>query len=488
MHTKAIYEAQRATSQDKRVVLLPRSAWAGSQRNSVVSWTSDIDQTWKVLAWQIEGLQNYSITGLPYITTDVGGYNPRPEADRELFVRWFEWGTFCPIFRVHGVGRPFPWEYGAEGDAIFKKFDNLRYSLLPYTYSEASRVTFDHGTLMRPLVMDFLEDAKAVATWDEFLFGSSILVCPVYQSTRESVGVPAQFADVDGRTGFLTANYLKDGATAAVPRKINPGLEIEDGPAEERDGAHGVRLSGTFTPTESGSLALEISEPHQQGFPATATIEGKPVASLPVSGDWQFPLFPFEAKAGVPVHFSFEGKMTKPGFRIVKVTGPVQREVYLPGKDAWVDFWTGKPSQGGQTLKVDAPLDMIPLYVRAGSILPLSPGLQYAAENPDAPIELRVYPGKDGSYALYEDEEDNYHYEKGARASIPLQWNEQTQTLTLGARKGTFPGLKPKQTFRIVWVSSGHGVGENKTDQADAEVVYEGKETSVKRPGGTAAR
>ena len=186
MHTEAVYDAQRAATSDKRVFLLPRSSWAGEQRNAAAVWTGDIQQEWNVLAWQIEGLQNYCIAGLPYITTDVGGYSASParESDRELFLRWFEWGTFCPIYRVHGVARPFPWQYGPEGEAIIRKFDLLRYRLMPYIYTEGARITQSSGTLMRPLVMDFRDDPKALDTWDEFMFGPALLVCPVYQDHR----------------------------------------------------------------------------------------------------------------------------------------------------------------------------------------------------------------------------------------------------------------------------------------------------------------
>jgi len=355
VHTEAVYTAQRATTNEKRVVLLPRSAWAGMQRYGAANWTGDISQDWKNLIWQIEGLQNYSITGLPYITTDVGGYSIRGnplESDTELFVRWFEWGTFCPIFRVHGSPRPFPWEYGIKAEAILKKFDQLRYRLLPYIYSEASRVTFNGGTLMRPLVMDFQKDNRALNTWDQFLFGPSLMVCPIYEK------------------------------------------------------------------------------------------------------------------------------------------GVTQKQVYLPGQGNWYDFWTGEQIPGGYTTRAPAPLeslpiapapiDSIPLYVRSGSIIPMGPDLQYAEEKPADPIELRIYPGADGSFTLYEDEGDSYRYERGVYATIPISWNEKSQTLTVGKRQGVFPGMLKKRTFDIVWVGSGHGVGGNSTS-ADKKIEYNGEAVSVSK-------
>jgi alpha-D-xyloside xylohydrolase len=188
--TEEINQRERIiVEKEKRVVLLPRSSWAGEQRNSAANWTGDIHQDWDTLEWQIEGLGNYSIAGLPYITTDVGGYFPAEvsESDKELFLRWFQWGTFCPIYRVHGVARPFPWKYGVNTEAIMKKFDHLRYRLLPYIYATAGLITQKGGFMMRPLVMDFQDDPKALDQWDEFMFGPSLLVCPVHKDHAESV-------------------------------------------------------------------------------------------------------------------------------------------------------------------------------------------------------------------------------------------------------------------------------------------------------------
>jgi alpha-D-xyloside xylohydrolase len=125
---------------------------------------------------------------------------------------------------------------------------------------------------------------------------------------------------------------------------------------------------------------------------------------------------------------------------------------------------------------------VIPLFVRAGSIIPLGPDLQYAGEKPADPIELRVYSGADGSFTLYEDEGDGYHYEQGAYATIPIQWNQSRKTLTLGDRTGTFPGMLKERTFRIVWVRPGKGIGASPETTADAEVPYAGKSVDVKAP------
>jgi alpha-D-xyloside xylohydrolase len=485
LHTQGVYEAQRKadTQNQKRVVLLPRSAWAGMQRNAAVNWTGDILQNWKTLAWQIEGLQNYSLAGLPYITTDVGGYGPTPEADRELFVRWFEWGAFCPVFRVHGVARPFPWEYGKAAEPTLKKFVNLRYRLLPYIYSEAARVEKAQGTLMRPLVMDFANDEKALTTWDEFMFGPSLLVCPVYKSNYESAATLDQWADANGKQGWLDVSYIKKGDEAAVSKQLSDGFGFKEGPTREQSQSSNVIVAGSFTPKVNGKLYLVVSEAHPEGYPVKMTVDGKAVDSEPLNGDWEFPRFPFEAKAGVSVKFSYESKMKYPFLRVVSETkGGESREVYLPGKGDWYDFWTGEKISGGKTLTVKAPLTMIPLYVRAGSIVPFGPELQYADEKTADPIELRVYRGANGEFTLYEDEGDNYNHEKGAFAEIPIQWNETDRTLTIGAHKGEFPGMLKKRVFNVVFVGSNHGVGEQAADKYDAQITYDGLAVSVKAP------
>ena len=120
------------------------------------------------------------------------------------------------------------------------------------------------------------------------------------------------------------------------------------------------------------------------------------------------------------------------------------RKVYLPGTSAWIDFWTGEKFTGGHTITTPAPIDIIPLYVKAGSMIPMGPYIQYATEKPADPIELRIYPGADGTFELYEDENDNYNYEKGKYALIPFSWNDKTKTLTISDRKGEFDGMLKK--------------------------------------------
>ena len=158
----------------------------------------------------------------------------------------------------------------------------------------------------------------------------------------------------------------------------------------------------------------------------------------------------------------------------------VHRNVYLP-ESTWYDFWTGAAQQGGRQIEANAPLERIPVYVRAGSILPLGPNIEYADEKPAGPIELRVYRGADGTFDFYQDAGDSYDYEKGEHAVIPLLWSESKRRLTLGERKGSYPAMPARMQFNIVWVSPGHGSGAGEA-QPDTTVDYMGNEISIAAP------
>jgi alpha-D-xyloside xylohydrolase len=347
-HSGGVSEGQRAASEEKRVFILSRSAYAGSQRFGVTAWSGDVLSDWVTFQRQISAGLNYSISGMPYWTTDIGGFisggNLNDPKFRELFVRWFEFGAFSPIFRVHGTRNPDEnelWSYGPEAEKILVDYDTLRYRLMPYIYSEAWQVTSKHGTLMRPLVMDWREDVDAQNTGDEYLFGPAILVSPVY------------------------------------------------------------------------------------------------------------------------------------------LQGATSRTVYLP-KATWYDFWTGERLDGERRIQADAPLGKMPLYVRAGSIVPMGPAMEWATEKPADPIELRIYPGADGDFALYEDENDGYAYEKGTHATIAMHWDDGAKTLTIGAREGSYPGMPVGRTFRVVLVGKQHGVGIGESEKAELEVRYDGGKLVLK--------
>jgi alpha-D-xyloside xylohydrolase len=155
------------------------------------------------------------------------------------------------------------------------------------------------------------------------------------------------------------------------------------------------------------------------------------------------------------------------------------RTVYLPAGNQWIDFWTGETLTGGRSVVADAPIDKMPLMVKAGSILPMGPFVQYSTEKPADPIELRIYPGADGSFTLYEDENDNYNYEKGVYATIAFHWDDAKRQLRIDARKGTFPGMLKARTFRVVVVGKGRGAGVEVTANPDKVVSYRGEQQEV---------
>jgi len=156
------------------------------------------------------------------------------------------------------------------------------------------------------------------------------------------------------------------------------------------------------------------------------------------------------------------------------------RNVYLPAGSNWVDFWTGKTHLGGQKNVADAPISKIPLFVKGGSIIPMGPFIQYAEEKKADPIELRIYPGADAEFTLYEDENDNYNYEKGVYATIPFYWDDGEQELTIGDRKGVFPGMLEERNFQIFLVKEGHGTGVEITENPDKVILYKGKKLTIK--------
>lgn len=347
MTTAAIYDGQRTQPENKRVFTLTRSAFSGMQRNAAAAWSGDTLTTFDTFKRQIPAGLNYSLTGLPYWTTDIGGFvggDTTDPAYRELFVRWFEYGAFCPIFRAHGARKNNQnemWSFGPEAQSTLTLYDRLRYRLMPYIYTVGAKTTFDGYTPMRALAFDFASDSKALDISDEFMFGPSLLVAPV---------------------------------------------------------------------TDAGATS---------------------------------------------------------------------RDVYLPKGTDWYDFWTGQRIAGGQTIHRDAPLAVLPLYVRAGSILTLGPEEEYTGEYPSAPTELRIYPGADGDAKLYNDDGLTYGYEKGQYAWIPMHWDDASRTLTLEARQGQLAGAPVGKDFHIILVKPGHGTGEAVED-GDQRVAYTGTSKLVR--------
>lgn len=160
------------------------------------------------------------------------------------------------------------------------------------------------------------------------------------------------------------------------------------------------------------------------------------------------------------------------------VTG--SRELYLPAGAEWIDFWTGEPNVGGQTIRKESPIDIMPLYVRSGSILPIGPEVQYAEEKPWDSLEIRIYPGADGTFTLYEDEKDNYNYEQGLFSTITFSWDDSRNRLTISDREGSFPAMLQERSFQFTLVSTDKGKGMETGQKSDSVVRYNGKKMSVK--------
>ncbi|MDO6519563.1 glycoside hydrolase family 31 protein [Zobellia galactanivorans] len=349
---KNIYNKQRKLSKN-RVFNLTRSAFLGQQQFGSVIWSGDIGVDFQTLKEQIPTGLNFSMTGIPYWNTDIGGYaggDPKDPGYQEVFTRWFQYGTFTPFFRAHGRRHPMEtrsgenelWSYGPEKQKILTEFVQLRYRLLPYIYT-LSNLVYSHGyTPMRALAFDFLADKKVYEINDQFMFGGDLMVCPVLEK------------------------------------------------------------------------------------------------------------------------------------------GAIQREVYLPKGTAWFDFWTGKKYEGGQKIVAASPIDILPLFVRAGVILPMSKVMQYVDEKPDDQMEIRIYEGEETSFVLYEDEGDNNNYENGKGTRIAFTYSAKDKTLDIGKLNGEFDGMLKSRTFDIVLVKQGNGTGLSYSNKSCKSVTYKGEPIKVK--------
>ena len=269
------------------------------------------------------------------------------------------------MMRSHGTDAPREiYQFGRKGDKIYDaidKFINLRYYLLPYIYSTSWDVTANQSTMMRALVMDFANDKRALDINNQYMFGKSLLVCPVTKPM-----------------------YSK------------------------------IVVHGNDT-TKVGDFSKIKSE-----------------------------------------------------------------EVYLPKGTDWIDFWTGENFKGGQIVTKETPINIIPVYVKAGSIIPIGPKVQYATEKKWDDLEIRIYPGADGEFTLYEDENDNYNYEKGIYSIITFRWDDAKKELTINDRRGSFPGMLIERKFNIVAVGKNKGIGTNSVDKFDKMITYKGKKVIVK--------
>jgi len=518
VHARGVYEHQRATTSDKRVVILTRSAFIGQQRYATTLWPGDLWSSWGVFRNQIAGGLNTSMAGFPYWNTDIGGFISAPHfpqgtadsAFRELHVRWFQFGAFNPMFRTHGTNTPRePWRFGEPGtwsyDALAKA-DRLRYRLLPYVYSLARDVYARDGSFLRALPLEFPDDTAGRRLGTEFLFGPALLVNPV---TRPMRYAPAHEQE------WIPMRDLLDSAG------VRPGLRLDFFRGTSLDTLAATRPTELFNLTWSGSLADQVLD-----RPFSVRYTGSVRAEEP--GDYTFVL---NADSGVrlwldgrilvdaweqtgrqeyrvevalaeptkhPLRLEYRQATPNTTYLVLEWITPTQRRslraadgrwtTYLPAGARWYDFWTGERFAGGQRVTRPAPIDRIPLFVRAGSIVPLGPDLQYADEKLPDPLEIRVYPGADGAFTLYEDQGDGYGYEKGVYATILFRWNDASRTLTIGRRAGSFPGMLRQRSFRIVQVRPGQGTGVEPAGQARVvRYVDSALEVRLQQGGGVAA-
>jgi alpha-D-xyloside xylohydrolase len=313
-HTAAFYNGMRKDMHE-RALILARDSYLGAQHNGTIFWSSDISPTWDVLKRQVPTGINFVASGMPYWSTDIGGWQYLPGYHKperpvlidpsdaraevghyddypELYVRWFEYGAFQPNFRSHG-SRPENevWSYGKQAEPILAKYLRLRYQLMPYIYSLGHHAEATGAPFMRGLFMDFGDDPRTADIGDEYMFGPALLVAPV---------------------------------------------------------------------TDQGMTT---------------------------------------------------------------------RAVYLPAGTDWYNFWTNERLHGGQTVQVSAPIDTLPLFVRAGSILPLGTAVE-STNDAQKIASLRVYPGADGDFDLYRDDGNTYAYEHGAFELAHLHWNDATHKLS----------------------------------------------------------
>jgi len=356
-----VYDSQRKENSDKRVFIMTRSAFAGQQRYGSNMWSGDVASSWDMLRKQIPAGLNFSLTGDPNFNTDIGGFfcgsynnngsgsathNPQYQ---ELYVRWLQYGLFCPVFRSHGTDAPREiYQFGKKGEPIYdaiEKMINLRYRLLPYIYSTAWQVSSKDYSYMRPLFSDFASDRKVWNMPNEFMFGSSILAAPIVEAT------------------YTQEKIIKENAMT--------GWDSKEANSQ----------------TENSAINFK------------------------------------------------ENKTTLK---------------YLPAGTKWFDFWTGKQYNGGQYVNISTSIAEVPMFMRAGSIIPLAPEMEYTGEKKWDNLEIRLYPGANGNFTLYEDEGDNYNYEKGMYATINFHWDDANKILTIGKQEGNYPGIIKERQFDIV--------------------------------------
>jgi alpha-glucosidase (family GH31 glycosyl hydrolase) len=355
VRNRMYWEGPQIDRPNERAYALHRNGYAGMQRYASFLWSGDVSSTWETLKTHIPIALNTALSGIPYWGTDIGGFVPTPEFTAELYVRWFQFGAFCPLFRCHGrtwkLRLPWGWNTGDPGpveirnyngaatpdssqlhdarvEPICRKYLELRYRMLPYLYSAVHECATTGMPIMRALWLHFPDDPKAVECGDEYMWGRSILVAPV----------------------------VENGATT--------------------------------------------------------------------------------------------------------------RRVYLP-RGAWSDFWTSERLEGGREINRPVDLETIPLYVRAGSILPLGPLKQFTGERVDGPLSVSIYPGADASFLLYEDDGSSFDWRKGEWMGIQMAWEDAHRKLKMHLASGS--RMLPSGTRAITFDLSG----------TNRNVTFDGKPLEV---------
>jgi alpha-glucosidase (family GH31 glycosyl hydrolase) len=325
VRNRMYWEGPQLDRPNERPYALHRNGYAGMQRYGSFLWSGDVYSTWETLKVQIPIAINTALTGIPFWGTDIGGFVPTKEFTAELYLRWFQFGAFCPLFRSHGrawkLRLPWGWNTGDPGpteinnyngaaipdssqlhneqvEIICRKYLELRYRMLPYLYSAVHECATTGMPILRALWLEYPDDPKAVACGDEYLWGKNVLVAPVVEKGADT------------------------------------------------------------------------------------------------------------------------------------------REVYLPA-GGWYDFWTQEHLEGGREISRSVDLETMPLYVRAGAILPLGPVKQFTNEKVDKPLSISIYPGSDASFLLYEDDGGSFNYRKGEWMGVQMDWHDSNRTLTLRLAAGS---------------------------------------------------
>jgi alpha-glucosidase/alpha-D-xyloside xylohydrolase len=354
VRNRMYWDAYQLDRPNERPYALHRNGAAGMARYASFLWTGDVSSLWVTLQNQVPIGINSGLSGIPYWGTDIGGFVPTAEFTGELYVRWFQFGAFCPLFRSHGrvwtLRLPWGWDQGAPTgevaretrftipdaeyhnptvEPICKKYLELRYRMMPYLYSAVRECTRSGLPMMRSLWLHYPNDRAAVARGDEYLWGRDILVAPVVEK------------------------------------------------------------------------------------------------------------------------------------------GATERKLYLP-QGAWHDFWTNEKHDGGREVTRKVDLETLPLYVRAGAIIPMGPLKQYTAEKVDGPLDVSVYPGADGAFLLYEDDGASFNYKKGEWMGIQMAWNDARKALTCRLAAGSKMLPPAKRELRV------------KLGDATKSAVFDGRSLEVR--------